>query len=215
MGLHGEFEAAIRALETIHLAYTADTQLNLFETTIRYLGGLLGAYDVSDAKYAVLLEKARQPGDMLYAAFDTANRMPVTRWNPQLAAQGNAREPAETVLVSELTSLSLEFTRLSQHTNDDKYCDAIQRISNELERAQGLTRLPGMWPIAGIAQNMPFSNDKHFIFGGMPDSLYEYLLKVGRWKLPTCHCLTQRRSTCLLVARYLNSSFCTKDCCKL
>jgi mannosyl-oligosaccharide alpha-1,2-mannosidase len=56
----------------------------LFETTIRYLGGLLGAYDVSGGKYKVLLEKAEELGEVLMGAFDTPNRMPLTyyHWRP-------------------------------------------------------------------------------------------------------------------------------------
>jgi mannosyl-oligosaccharide alpha-1,2-mannosidase len=51
---------------------------------IRYLGGLLGAYDISGQKYEVLLEKAEQLAEVLIGAFDTPNRMPVLyyRWTP-------------------------------------------------------------------------------------------------------------------------------------
>jgi len=45
-----------------------------------------------------------------------------------------------------LGTLSLEFTRLSQITGNDKYFDGIQRIMNELEKWQDHTSLPGMWP---------------------------------------------------------------------
>ena len=34
--------------------------LSVFETTIRYLGGLLSAYELSDYKYPALLEKAEE-----------------------------------------------------------------------------------------------------------------------------------------------------------
>lgn len=115
---------------------------------------------------------------MLYAAFDTPNRMPVTRWTWKLAAEGGLQEALAGTLVSELTSLSMEFTRLSQLTNDGKYFDAIQRVTNELEKAQNETRLPGMWPVVVDARTPSFSGDNTFTLGGMSDSLYEYLLKV-------------------------------------
>jgi mannosyl-oligosaccharide alpha-1,2-mannosidase len=41
----------------------------------------LSAYDLSEGKHHVLLEKAVQLGDMLYGAFDTPNRLPITRWD--------------------------------------------------------------------------------------------------------------------------------------
>jgi mannosyl-oligosaccharide alpha-1,2-mannosidase len=56
----------------------------LFETTIRYLGGLLAAYDISDKKYPNLLNKAVELAEILISAFDTPNRMPETYyyWRP-------------------------------------------------------------------------------------------------------------------------------------
>jgi mannosyl-oligosaccharide alpha-1,2-mannosidase len=81
MQLDKEFAVAVAALRKIDFTNAGTDILNIFETTIRFLGGLLSAYDMSDAKYPTLLEKAIQLGDMLYAAFDTPNRMPVTRWD--------------------------------------------------------------------------------------------------------------------------------------
>ena len=81
MGLHAEFEAAVDAVKEIDFTTTPEDTINVFETTIRYLGGLLGAHDLSSARYPVLLAKAVEMGDILYSAFDTPNRMPVTRWD--------------------------------------------------------------------------------------------------------------------------------------
>ena len=41
----------------------------------------------------------------------------------------------------------MEFTRLAQITKNSKYYDAIARITDEFERWQNNTKLPGMWPI--------------------------------------------------------------------
>jgi mannosyl-oligosaccharide alpha-1,2-mannosidase len=87
MGEKDEFENAIKALEQIDFTTSETGTLNLFETTIRYLGGFLGAYDLSGGKYPVLLEKAIQVGEMLLSAFDTPNRMPMTRWDWMRLAQ--------------------------------------------------------------------------------------------------------------------------------
>jgi mannosyl-oligosaccharide alpha-1,2-mannosidase len=81
------------------------------------------------------------------------------------------------ILVSELGSLSLEFTRLSQLTRDPKYYDAVQRISDALEKAQNTTKLPGMWPVSVDASKPSFDEDTFFSLGGMSDSLYEYFPK--------------------------------------
>jgi len=85
MGLNEEFNAALNAVHKIDFTTSADTTLNVFETTIRYLGGLLAAYDLayhtSKTKHHVLLDKATELGNMLLGAFDTPNRMPITHWD--------------------------------------------------------------------------------------------------------------------------------------
>lgn len=84
MGLKKEFEEALDFVEQLDFTYSTGSQIPVFETTIRYLGGLLGAYDVSEHKYPVLLEKAKQLGDVLFGVFDTPNRMPILYyyWKP-------------------------------------------------------------------------------------------------------------------------------------
>jgi len=49
--------------------------------------------------------------------------------------------------MSEIGSLSVEFTRLAQLTKEPKYYDAIARITDAFQEWQNHTRLPGMWPI--------------------------------------------------------------------
>jgi mannosyl-oligosaccharide alpha-1,2-mannosidase len=90
---------------------------------------------------------------------------------------GNRQEAPSSMLVSELGSLSLEFTHLSQVSGDPKYYDAIQRISDMFEQYQNKTKLPGMWPVGINAAAPSFNGDNNFHFGGMSDSLYEYLPK--------------------------------------
>jgi len=81
------------------------------------------------------------------------------------------------MLVSELGSFSLEFTRLSQITRNPKYYDAIARIANVFADAQNSTKLPGMWPVSIDAATPDFSQDNFFTLGGMSDSTYEYFPK--------------------------------------
>jgi mannosyl-oligosaccharide alpha-1,2-mannosidase len=76
MGLHEEFEEALEEVSKIDFTGTEGCMINLFETTIRHLGGLLSAYDISGAKHKILLTKAVELGEILYTAFDTPNRMP-------------------------------------------------------------------------------------------------------------------------------------------
>ncbi|KAF2702670.1 glycoside hydrolase family 47 protein [Pleomassaria siparia CBS 279.74] len=146
MGLQEEFEEAVEAVDKIDFTTTPRHDIPLFETTIRYLGGFLAAYDLSGGKHNNLLTKAVELAELLISAFDTPNRMPVTYylWRPDFASQPH--RASNRVVLAEIGSLSLEFTRLSQITGDQKYYDAIARITDELELFQSKTRLPGMWP---------------------------------------------------------------------
>lgn len=84
MGLKQEFEEAVTKVKSIDFQTSRRGDIPLFETVIRYLGGLLGAYDVSGGQYRVLLDKAVELGEILIGAFDTPNRMPITfyQWKP-------------------------------------------------------------------------------------------------------------------------------------
>jgi len=84
MGLKKEFEEAVATVKSIDFRTSRRSDIPLFETVIRYLGGLLGAYDVSGGKYRILLDKAVELGEILIGAFDTPNRMPITffQWKP-------------------------------------------------------------------------------------------------------------------------------------
>lgn len=176
MGLHEEFEEAVEAVKSIDFAEPKIENLNTFETTIRFLGGLLGAYDISEAKYPMLLEKAAQVGELLYCAFDTPNHMPVTRFAWKQALDGADQTAGSNSIVAELGSLDLEFTRLSQLTGDPKYYDAVTRVMREFQLSQSSTKIAGLWPTIVDAKRLTF-NDNGFTLGGMADSLYEYLPK--------------------------------------
>ncbi|KAH7060410.1 putative endoplasmic reticulum mannosyl-oligosaccharide 1,2-alpha-mannosidase [Macrophomina phaseolina] len=98
MNLTSEFEEAVHAINTIDFSTCSLEELNVFEATIRYLGGFLAAYDLSEGRYPTLLQKAIEMGHMLYKAFDTPNRMPVTRWDFRAAMDHLPQEADDTVL---------------------------------------------------------------------------------------------------------------------
>lgn len=175
MGFKSEFEDAVKAAMDLDLGTAAIETINVFETTIRHLGGFLSAYDLSGDKRC--LEMAKRFGEMLLVAFDTPNHMPITRWKPQEALKGS-QEADPTVLVAEIGSLTMEFTRLSQLTGDMRWFDAVDRIANLFDEQQDLTMLPGMWPVTVNGQDADFTQDSLFTLSAMSDSLYEYLPKM-------------------------------------
>ncbi|KHO00675.1 Glycoside hydrolase, family 47 [Metarhizium album ARSEF 1941] len=174
MDLRDEFHEAARAVGGIDWSVTDDSAANLFETTIRHLGGLLSAYDLGGD--GLLLNKAVQLGEMLYHAFDTPNRLPGFWFNYRDARSGALTAGVDDPSASP-ASLCVEFTRLSQITGDPKFYDATDRVTRFLERTQNDTLLPGMWPV-----RLDFRNEAArsgaFSLGAMADSLYEYLPKM-------------------------------------
>lgn len=176
MDMKSEFYEAANAIVAMDFSFTPDGAgaVNLFETTIRHLGGLLGAYDLSGEE--ALLQKAVELGEMLYKAFDTPNRLPGFWLNFEEARQGiqfaGVNDPSASP-----ASLGLEFTRLSQIIGDPKFYDATDRVTRFLESVQHKTKLPGMWPVTLNFQDEKAPGDT-FSLGALADSLYEYLPKM-------------------------------------
>jgi mannosyl-oligosaccharide alpha-1,2-mannosidase len=81
MDMKSDFKSAVKACDKIDFGVSAGRDINVFETTIRYLGGFLASYELSGKRYSSLLKKAVEVGDLLMSAFDTPNRLPITRWD--------------------------------------------------------------------------------------------------------------------------------------
>uniref|UniRef100_A0A915LEK1 alpha-1,2-Mannosidase n=1 Tax=Meloidogyne javanica TaxID=6303 RepID=A0A915LEK1_MELJA len=71
MGLEKEFEKAKQWIDSSFDILTASSDLSVFETNIRYVGGLLSAYALTKEK--LFLSKAIQIADLLLPAFDTSS----------------------------------------------------------------------------------------------------------------------------------------------
>jgi len=176
MGLREEFDEAVAATAEIDFGQSSSERVNTFETTIRYLGGLLAAYNLS--RREILLSKAVELGDLIYAAFDTPNRMPVDFIDFQRAKAGKGLIVEGSVVSASPGTLSLEMTYLSQLTGDPKYYDAISGVMRLFHTHQNQTRLPGMWPIYVSMSRQDVISGSSFTLAGNADSLYEYLPKM-------------------------------------
>ncbi|KAK0753904.1 glycoside hydrolase [Schizothecium vesticola] len=174
MGFHAEFHDAVRIVARIDWNNATSSSCSLFETTIRYLGGLLSAHDLSGSP--ILLAKALELGEMLLAAFDTPTHLPANNLDFSLAKAGAlVASPREASAA--LGTLSLEFTRLSQLTGRPDFHSAIDPIKHHLLRTQPTTKLPGMWPVHLTLSPSFHALDSTFSLGALSDSLYEYLPK--------------------------------------
>lgn len=75
MGLHKDFKEAKEFVSRINWDVIKDDEpVQLFETVIRYVGGLLSAYDLSHEK--VFIHKAVELVEKLLPAFDTPTGIP-------------------------------------------------------------------------------------------------------------------------------------------
>lgn len=175
-----EFQHAVK-LVVAGADFDLDTEVSVFETTIRVLGGLLSAHlFAANDKLALfppgaykneLLALAVDLGDRLMPAFETATGIPYGTVNLR-----HGVPPGETPIASTAGagSLSMEFTMLSVLTQEPKYATAARGAVRALfQRRSSLGLLgkhidtrTGDWTesVSG-----PGSNS---------DSFYEYLLKM-------------------------------------
>jgi mannosidase alpha-like ER degradation enhancer 2 len=168
----GEKRAADKARRLIdtHLSFDKDIYVKNFEITIRLLGGLLSAYELSGDPQ--LLTLAEDLGKRLLPAFDSPTGLPYVYVNLKTGqTQGTATNPAET------GSLLLEFGTLSKLTGEPKYFDKAKHALVETYRRRSAIGLVGDG--IDVESGQWVSTDSH-ISGGI-DSYYEYLWKC--WKL--------------------------------
>ncbi|PON53193.1 Glycoside hydrolase [Parasponia andersonii] len=171
MGLNEQFQKA-REWVANSLDFNKNYEASVFETTIRVVGGLLSAYDLSEDK--VFLDKARDIADRLLPAWDTPTGIPYNIIN---LAQGRSHNPGwtggESILADSGTE-QLEFIALSQRTGDPKY---QQKVENVITQIKNIFPDDGLLPIY-ISPTRGTTTYSVITFGAMGDSFYEYLLKV-------------------------------------
>ncbi|KAJ3533273.1 hypothetical protein NM208_g2554 [Fusarium decemcellulare] len=163
-----------------------DQPISLFETTIRYLGGLLSAYDLLSGPYKhlvkqphlvkTLLEAAVTLADRLSIAFDTPSGIPDDEviFNPQLRRYGNIDNS-----ITCFGTLVLEWTRLSDLTGNQTYAALARKAEAHLiypKTNQAFT-LPGLVGTY-VKLNNGYFGDYQAGWGGGSDSYYEYLIKM-------------------------------------
>lgn len=168
MGLPEEAEKA-KALIVERLSFDKDVTVKNFEITIRILGGLLSAYELTgDAR---LLRLAEDLGTRLLPAFDSPTGMPYMYVNLKTGkTSGTTSNPAE------IGTLVLEFGTLARHTGRPVFFDKAKRALLELHRRRSKIGLVGEEIDVETGEwKSPVSH-----VGGGIDSYYEYLLKCSR-----------------------------------
>jgi mannosidase alpha-like ER degradation enhancer 2 len=165
MGLRQEAEKTKAFLDD-NLSFDRDVTVSVFETTIRLLGGLLSAHQLTaDPR---LLELAENLGRRLLPAFDSPTGMPYRFVNLKTGkVSGAESNPAE------IGTLILEFGTLARLTKQPLYYAKPKKALVELHRRRAATGLLG----EGIdVETGRWTSPKSHVGGGI-DSYYEYLIK--------------------------------------
>ncbi|KAK3847350.1 MAG: glycoside hydrolase [Linnemannia gamsii] len=170
MGLKDEFEEA-KAWVRDELTFDQEGEVNLFETTIRVLGGLLSAYDQSGHDQ-VFLTKAVDLADRLMGAFKTASGIPYASVHLK-EGRGVPGHEGGISSTSEVATLQLEFKYLSYLTGDDKYWRVAEDVILKMKE---LESVDGLVPIFINPFNGQFHGSE-IRLGSRGDSYYEYLIK--------------------------------------
>lgn len=141
--------------------------LHLFETVIRYLGGLLAAYDMSGDR--LMLARAMDLAHELKYAFHTPTGIPQA-W----IVSGKKAQVGRTVnppyMLAEV-ALQLEFARLAQVTGEKRWLGLAHRgLDWFIRHKPGVEWLDGDVPAIT-------SSRTGYSLGGMADSYFEYLIK--------------------------------------
>ncbi|KAG8891372.1 hypothetical protein FRB99_003638, partial [Tulasnella sp. 403] len=169
MGLEPEYQRALTHVKSLDPRDT-NTLIPFFETTIRYIGGLLGAYTMS--LDPVFLRKADELGQMLLPAFESETGLPHYFVNPKTQETKPGAKGRQAML-SEVASFQLEFNTLAKFTGRKEYARACSKVNQFMESSQSNNSL---WYTAwDIHTSEPLNT--HYAVGGNADSAYEYLLK--------------------------------------
>lgn len=136
--------------------------VNVFEATIRILGGLLSAHALTARP--IYKQKAVEIGDILLAAY-TPGRLQCSRITPFTKTCNSGRDGS----LAEKGSSSIEFAELSRITGDPKYKEAVDNVDALLMKSA--CARPNRVSDTGASIGGSIS------IGGESDSFYEYLLK--------------------------------------
>ena len=165
MGLDRE-AAETRAYVVKHLSFDRDIYVQNFEITIRHLGGLLSAYQLTRDRR--LLALAEDLGRRLLPAFDSPTGIPYRFVNLRTGkVRGEVTNPAEA------GTLLLEFGTLARLTRRPVFYERAKRALTEVYRRRSPLGLVGSR--INVETGAWASTDSHL--GGGIDSYYEYLLK--------------------------------------
>lgn len=167
MGLKSQADSTRKFIDT-HLSFDKDVYVKHFEFTIRMLGGLISAYQLTNDRR--LLDLATDLANRMLPAFNSPTGMPYVMINLKTGAvKGADSNPAE------IGSLLVEYGALSKITGNPVYYQKAKKALVGLYRRRSSLGLVGSK--INIETGKWIGTSSHIDAG--IDSYYEYLLKCG------------------------------------
>lgn len=173
MGLKEEYEEARKWIQlNLDFKRIARGDISVFETNIRFVGGLLSTYALTNDP--MFLHKAEEIATLLLPAFDTPTGIPLALIN---VVTGTAKNygwaSGGCSILAEFGSLQLEFDYLSNVTGNPVFAQKVQRVRDVLSE---IDKPDGLYPIYLNPKTGKWGQ-RDYSLGAMADSFYEYLLK--------------------------------------
>jgi hypothetical protein len=171
-GLRAEFEAGVALLDSC-LVLDKQEDINVFEATIRLIGGLLAAFELDGRREPRLLRKAAHVADALAFAFESPTGLPYgtvglrtrRKYNPSWVAGST---------IAEVATLSLEWEHLSHLSGEPRYALLVRRAMAALLVAE--VSSDSLFPTYINPDSAEWASS-HVTLGARGDSTIEYLLK--------------------------------------
>jgi mannosyl-oligosaccharide alpha-1,2-mannosidase len=150
-----------------------DSPMSLFETVIRFVGGLLSCFALTNDQMFLL--KAREISDKMLPAFNTETGLPLSLVNPKTGQSANYPWASSgSSILAEVGTQHLEFVYLSDMSGDQRFKEKVVHVRKFLD---SLSK-----PYDGLYRNYinPKTGqwgDDQISVGALGDSFYEYLIK--------------------------------------
>lgn len=172
MGMAEEFQRARNWVAENLSLNDVSSDISVFETNIRFIGGLLSCYALTGDD--MFKNKAEEIARLLLPAFNTPKGIPHALINIKTGVSKNyAWASSGGSILAELGTMHLEFSYLSDITGNPVFrekVDKVRQVLADLDKPKGLypnyiNPKTGRW------------GQHHMSMGALGDSFYEYLLK--------------------------------------
>ncbi|KAJ7222071.1 seven-hairpin glycosidase [Mycena haematopus] len=173
MGLEDMFYDTVEDVAGQKFNMASGEHAHFFEVVIRYLGGLLSAYALSEDPR--LLKLADLLGEKLLPAFNTPSGFPLRGVNTRTGETTYGVDGQEVTCLAEVLTNQMEFKYLAHLTGKSKYYTATEQPMKAMYSTENIMHgglFATMWD---VTTGKP--NQTEFTAGGCADSAYEYFLK--------------------------------------